>query len=841
MKIARTIAIGTAAVGSLIHGAAAGSQDSGKVHSPGKKLSPPGDSANHNIIHPNYISTHTTDIDPDSWRVSTTSIPLADPAKPLIARELPASELLMNALTTVETVFQTAVVTVFAGPPSTSAHHTKKFTVTAPQPAVISSVTASSSQHTRPTSTVTASAAVATETEVYHLGGHFEKVSVDGTVMVVPVVPSTTFTRVETLVGYKNQSFTTTRTLTAAIAPSGPYNGYDCVEELGKMISCLWPGRSPAESMYPEVPFTTTKADHQGSGKAHTHSATMKARSVQTVAPSPLGLSYGERVDAWQALVSSPEWPEDAHPYMKAPGATPAHCISDVQNKLYRIHLTSWDDYSSYSTAESHFFSQKTQTSVEVEIPLVKDSLALINGTLINQDGYVGGIVANDQLQWDRPSQSGTRWNSGFCIQTLDMVQNANQSNHGSVLRLALGDRTQFWTCSHDEALAKLYWSQVNADCQPVMVALDQVYPPVEASTASLASSMTSSAAAITTGWIKMTINDTIQAAVPATKPVIMESGIVYSASPTICSISGGITTDYIGVPISTVLPSVLLGKPIKRQASAADAEGQGFVGDMPTQRDDILTTGTATVPAQTVTDYDDAESAIVYTFPKKVLHYTNVPILPAGKAALIPGAAIARRQEQDGDDVDTVTVTPTSTSTTFTTLWDLTSSSTVATRINNAKAEESSMSDPTTAQPNSTTTSSFAFVPTTHVVLTTEVTNLTITSKPGATYTTRANALATGLSELCEVGQITGCQPLYDPKTLANNTMPPLTSFNATGLPTLPPTVTSTKMVDPTVHSSGPKPSVSPSPSADLGGKVEVVGMRLGMGMLGVLAVLLA
>ncbi|KAF7188726.1 hypothetical protein HII31_09978 [Pseudocercospora fuligena] len=945
MKIARTTAAGIAAVGSLINSAAAGSQDSGKVQSPGKKLSPPGDVANPNITYPTHIHTHISDIDPDSWRASTTIIPSANSAKPLNARELSVAEPLMKVLTTlsttVKTVIQTAVVTVVDGAHSTSAHHTRKSTVTAPQPVVTVTTSASRSSHTKSKSTVTASAAVATETEIYHLGGHFEKVSVDGTVMDVPAAPSTTFTRIETLVGHKNHSFTTTRTLTEPLAPSGPYNGYDCVEEPGQFVSCLWPGSSPASSMYPEATFKSTKVDHPGSSKAHTHSATMKARSAQTAAPFPTGLSLSERVTSWQALASSPEWPEDAHPYMKAPRAPPANCSADVSDKLYRMHLTPWDQFSIWSGAESRFFSQKAQASAEVDIPLTTDSLALINGTLINDDGSVGGVVANDQLQWDRPSQSGTRWNSGFCIQTLDMVENANLSNHGPVSRLALGDRLQFWTCNHDEALAKLYWSRINVDCQPVMVALDQVWPPVGAPTGSAtsnsvaisssigtfstsatsqasipisglttssstvagpaslsgslastsagsagpissggfgsskafpatstpisanysmtynfprssannANSVTSSAAASTTGWVKMTINGSIQAAVPATKPVIIESGIVYSASPTVCTVNGKITTDYTGVPISTVVPTVLLGKPIKRQASDTDAPGKHLVGDMPTQRHDILTTGTATIPAQTLTDYDDASSATIYTFPEKVVHYTNVPILPAGKAAVVPGAAIAPRQEQGDGDVEIVTVTPTSTSTTITTVYDLpVSTSTVSTPVKNDNAEQSSTtSETTTVQSNSTSTSSFAFAPepTTQVIVTTEVTNLTITSKPGATYTTRTNALATGLSELCEIGQTTGCQPLYDPKTLGNNTMPPFTNFSATGLPTLPSTVTSTQMVDASstwepVHSSGPTPSVSPSPSADRGGKVEVVGMGLGMGLLGVMAFLL-
>ncbi|KXT00196.1 hypothetical protein AC578_7027 [Pseudocercospora eumusae] len=937
MKIARTTAASIAAIGSLINSAAAGSQDSGKVHSPGKKLSPPGDVANPRIIYSTHIPTYTMDIDPDSWRASTTSIPLANSAKPLNARELSAAEPLMKALTTlrttVKTVIQTAVVTVFDDAPPTSAHYTRKSTVTAPQPVVTISVAASRSSHTKSKSTVTAPAAMATKTEIYHLGGHFEKVSVGGTVMEVPAASSTTFTRIETLVGHRGHTHTTTRILTEPLSPSGPYNGYDCVEEPGHFISCLWPGSLPASSMYPEATFKSTKVHHQDSSKAHTHSATLTERSAQTAAPFPLGMSYAERVQAWQALASSPEWPKDAHPYMKAPGAPPAGCSPDVPDKLYRIHLTPWHQFSIWSGAESRFFSQKAQTSAKLDIPLTTDSLALINSTFIDQHAYVGGIVANDQLQWDRPSQSGTRWNSGFCIQTLDMVENANLSNHGPISRLALGDRFQFWTCNHDETLAKLYWSQVNTDCQPVMIALDQVWPPIEAPTGSANSSsvavsssigtfptsvtsqalistsslttssskvagsvswssstattfagsaapisssgfgssktfsdpttsklsnysmnynfprssangvlsVTSSTAPTTTGWVKMTINGSIQAAVPATKPVIIEGGIFYSASPTVCTVSGKITTDYTGVPISTVVPSTLRIKPIKRQASAADADGEHLVGDMPTQRYDILTTGTATIPAQTVTDYDDDSSAIVYTFPEKVLHYTDVPILSAGKAAVFPGAAIAPRQAQDDGDVEIVTVTPSSTSTTTTTAFDLPASTSTVPTIKNDNAEQSSTSsDITTAQPNSTTTSSFAFTPTTQVIVTTEATNLTITSKPGATYTTRTNALATGLSELCEVGHTTGCQPLYDPNTLGNNTMPPLTNFNATGLPPLPSTVTSTKVVEPTMHSSGPKPSVSPSPSADQGGKVEGVGVGFGMGVLGVMAFLL-
>ncbi|KXT18314.1 hypothetical protein AC579_956 [Pseudocercospora musae] len=938
MKIARTTVAGIAVVGSLINSAAAGSQGSGNAHSSGKKPSPPADVANPSIIHPIHIATHTTDIDLDSWRASSTSIPSANSAKPLHAREISASEPLSKALTilstAIETVIHTAIVTVFDEPPSTSAHYTRKFTVTAPQPVVTVSVTASRSSHTTSKSTVTASVAVATKTEIYHLGGYFEKVFVDGSVMEVPAASSTTFTRIETLVGHKNHTLTTTRTLTEPLAPSGPYNGYDCSEEPGRFVSCLWPGNSPASSMCPEATLKSTKVHHQDSSNAHQHSATLKARSEQTAVPFPPDLSYAERVNSWQALVSSPEWPKDAHPYMKAPGAPPADCSPDVPDKLYRIHLAPWDQFSIGRGAESRFYSQKAQTSAEVDIPLTTDSLALINGTFINQHGYVGGIVANDQLQWDRPSQSGTRWNSGFCMQTLYMVENANLSNNGPVSRLALGDRLQFWTCNHDEALAKLYWSQVNMDCQPVMVALDQVWPPVGAPTsaasssnvavsspigtfstsftsqalvspstlttsaskvagpvslpsstastfagsaASLSSSgfgssktfsdpttsiysnysmnynfprssangvisVTSSTAATTTGWVTMTINGSIQAAVPATKPIIIENDIFYSASPTVCTVKGTITTDHTGVPISTVVTSALLGKPIKRQASATDAEGQHLVGDTPTQRYDILTTGTATVAAQTVTDYDDASSATVYTFPEKVVHYTNVPILPAGKAALFPGAAIAPRQEQDDGYFEIVTVIPTSTLTTTTSVYDLpASTSTVSTAIKNDNAEEpSTSSEITTAQQNSTTTSSLAFAPTTQVVVTTEVTNLTITSKPGATYTTRTIALATGLSELCEIGQMTGCQPLYDPKTLANDTMPPFTSFNATGLPTLPSTVTSTKVVEPTMHSSGPTPSVSPSPSADQAGKVEVVGVGMGMGLLGAMAFLL-
>lgn len=78
--------------------------------------------------------------------------------------------------------------------------------------------------------------------------------------------------------------------------------------------------------------------------------------------------------------------------------------------------------------------------------------------------------MANDQYQYDKPSQAGTRFNAGFCVQDLD---GKIDDQALSISKLYVGGTDKFWSCN-DAIGAKYYYSQVAGDCYPVILFLEQ-------------------------------------------------------------------------------------------------------------------------------------------------------------------------------------------------------------------------------------------------------------------------------------------------------------------------------------------------------------------------------
>lgn len=113
---------------------------------------------------------------------------------------------------------------------------------------------------------------------------------------------------------------------------------------------------------------------------------------------------------------------------------------------------------------------------------------------------------------------------------------------------------------------------------------------------------------------IKMTVENSIQAIVPFSRPTFVTHHIVYSVTETDKTVGGS----YRGVPVSTLSS----GKFDKLQ----EGEDSDFLVDVPTQRIDILTTGTATIVAMTVVEAGDNDQDSTYILPAATVIYTDVP-----------------------------------------------------------------------------------------------------------------------------------------------------------------------------------------------------------------------